>query len=129
MKFEIKNGLIYAAISITYDDNSPSVVLRAMIDTGSAGTAVDIDRFDIDVLRPGSEMINLIGIGGRQEAIKQKVSRVAFGETELVGFEIQFCDLWDKFGFEAIVGGDVLDTLNAVIHYPNREIRLNEFGD
>jgi hypothetical protein len=127
VKFEINNGLIYAPISITYDDNGESIVLKAMVDTGSAGTAVDIDRFNIDVHRAGSEMINLIGIGGRQEAIKQKVSRVGFGETELVGFEIQFCDLWDKFGFEAIVGGDVLESLNAVIHYPYREITVGEF--
>ena len=124
MKFEIKIGLLYAPISITYNDDSELVSLNAMIDTGSAGTAVDIDRFNIDVLKPGSEMINLIGIGGRQEAIKQVVSRVGFGETELTNFEIQFCDLWDKYGFEAIVGGDVLEKLNAVIHYPYREITI-----
>lgn len=98
-----------------------------MVDTGSAGTAVDIDKFNIDVHTAGSEMINLVGIGGRQEAIKQKVYRVEIGECDLINFKIQFCDLWDKFGFEAINGSDLLETLNAIIHYPYREITVGQF--
>ncbi len=53
MKFEYVGGLLYAEISIFHDQE---VKLRAMIDTGSAGTAADIDKFKINPHRRGSRL-------------------------------------------------------------------------
>ncbi len=47
MKFEYRNGLLYLPISVRYDK---LIELIGIIDTGSAGTAVDVDKFNIDLL-------------------------------------------------------------------------------
>ena len=63
-----------------------------------------------------------MGVGGRQEVISQPVPKVSIGGIDVPNYEIQFCDLWDDFEFEAIIGSDLLEKLGAVIDYPNREI-------
>jgi hypothetical protein len=83
---------------------------------------VEIGRFNVDPHRPGSRLDYILGVGGRQEVISQPVPKVSIGEIELPNFEIQFCDLWDQFQFEAIIGCDLLEKLGAVIDYPRREI-------
>ena len=93
-----------------------------MIDTGSAGTAADIDRFNIDPLMPGSKIVGITGVGGYQDVISQPVSKLSIGGIEVPNFEIQFCDLWDQFQFEAIIGSKLLEMLGAVIDFPKREI-------
>ena len=119
MKFEYSGGLLYAELSIVYESE---VKLVAMIDTGSAGTAADIGKFNINPLRPGSRLDYIVGVGGRQEVISQTVSKLSIGGIEVPNYEIQFCDLWDQFQFEAIIGSELLEKLGAVIDYPKREI-------
>jgi hypothetical protein len=38
--------------------------------------------------------------------------------------EIEFRDLKDDFGFEAVIGSDLLDTLGAVINFQTKEIEF-----
>ena len=68
MKFEYIGGLLYTELSIFHGSE---VKLRAMIDTGSAGTAADLDRFKIDPRLPSSRLVYIAGVGGRQEVICQ----------------------------------------------------------
>lgn len=120
-KFEIVSGLLLTKLSVFYESE---VELTAMIDTGSAGTAVDIDKFPFDPMRAASRIVSLVGIGGRQEVIAQFVAGVEIGKQRVLDYEIQFCDLWERFQFEAIIGSDLLERLGATIDYPNREIRF-----
>jgi hypothetical protein len=122
MKFEYRNGLLYLPISVFYDT---SVELIGIIDTGSAGTAVEVGRFNIDLLSRNGRAITLHGVGGTQDAFAQTVSSVRIGEFEARDFEIEFRDLKDDFGFEAVVGSDLLDKLGAVIDYGKREINFS----
>ena len=127
MKFELRDGLIYARLVIEYEAGS-EVNLTAMIDTGSAGTAVDIEKFPIDPFKSGSKIITMVGVGGRQEALSQQVVKLSVDKIELLNYEVQFCDLWDSFGFEAIIGGDLLEVLGAVIDYPEKKITFTKKG-
>ncbi len=119
MKFEYVRGLLYTELSIFHGSE---VKLRAMIDTGSAGTAADLDRFKIDPQSPGSRLVYIAGVGGRQEVISQTVSKLSIGGVTIANYQVQFCDLWDQFQFEAIIGSELLEMLGAVIDYPKREI-------
>lgn len=125
MKFEYRNGLLYLPISVCYDK---SIELIGIIDTGSAGTAVDIDKFNIDLLSRNGRAVTLHGVGGTQDAFIQTVSSVKIDYFEATNFEIEFCDLQESFGFEAIIGSDLLMALGAVIDYTTSEInfKLNQ---
>ena len=119
MKFEYIGGLLYAELSIFHGSE---VKLKAMIDTGSAGTAADIDKFKISPHTSGSRLVYIAGIGGRQEVISQAVSKLSIGGIDIPNYHVQFCDLWDQFKFEAIIGSELLEMLGAVIDFPKREI-------
>jgi len=123
MKFKYSGGLLYLPITVFYDQ---PIDLIAMIDTGSAGTAVNVNLFDIDMLSRSGHSITLHGIGGTQDAFVQTVSSVKIGTFEIKDFEVEFCDIEkDHFGFEAIIGSNLLDALNAVIDYSKREINFS----
>jgi hypothetical protein len=47
MKFEIKDDLLYLPITIFYDRE---ITFTGIIDTGSAGTVVEVDDVGIDLL-------------------------------------------------------------------------------
>ncbi len=119
MKFKLRGGLLYLPVSIVYESQ---VELIGIIDTGSAGTVVEIDRFDIDLLSRNARVITMCGVGGTQEAFAQTVSKISIGNALVENFELEFCDLKEDFGSEAIIGSDLLDKLGAVIDYDNREI-------
>ena len=122
MKFEFRHGLLYLPVSIFYDSD---IELTGIIDTGSGGTAVDVDRFNIDILSRNARAVTLRGLGGTQDAFVQTVTSIKIGHYEIKNFEIEFCDLKDDLGFEAVIGSDLLDRLGAVIDYQNKEIRFN----
>lgn len=122
MKFEYRNGLLYSPITINYNDD---VELKGLIDTGSAGTVVDINCFDVDILSRDARSVCVIGVGGFQEAFAQTVSSVKLGSSLVHDFEIEFCDLKDDFGFEAIIGSVLLEQLGAKIDFPNRELSFS----
>lgn len=111
MKFEYRRGLLYIPISILYDT---SIELMALIDTGSAGTAINVNRFNIDLLSRNGQSITLHGIGGTQDAFVQTVSSVKVGSFSVNEFEVEFCDIEaERFGFEAIIGSNLFDALKA----------------
>lgn len=119
VKFSFSGGLLYTELSIFYESE---IRLSAIIDTGSAGTAVDIDKFNIDPQKPGSRLVEIVGVGGSQDVICQPVTKLNIGGIDVFNYEVQFCDLWDQFQFEAVIGSELLDKLGAVIDYPKREI-------
>lgn len=119
MKFDYRGGLLYLPITIHYDSET---TLTGIIDTGSAGTVVDVDCFNIDYLSRNARAVVVHGVGGSQEAFVQTVEFVRIGEQKVEDIEIEFCDLKDDFGFEAIIGSNLLDKLGAIIDYPKREI-------
>ena len=123
MKLELRRGLIYVPITLLYAHQE--VHLHALVDTGSAGTAADINRFHIDYQRE-ARICDLVGIGGRQQVIVQEVETVRLGDASCANFPIEFCDMDGAYGIEAIVGGDLLDRLHAVIDYPNRWLQVSE---
>ena len=119
MKFEIKGDLLYLPITIFYDQE---ITFTGIIDTGSAGTVVEVEDVSIDLLSRDARPIRMIGVGGIQEGFAQTLSSVSIGEFSVKDFEIEFCNLKDDFGFDAIIGSNLLKALGAVIDYTTCEI-------
>lgn len=123
MKFEIKDDLLYLPISIFYDEE---ITFTGIIDTGSAGTVVEVDDVSIDLLSRDARPIRMVGVGGIQEGFAQTLSSVSLGEFSVKDFEIEFCNLKDDFGFDAIIGSNLLKALGAVIDYTTCEITFKK---
>lgn len=123
LSFELRHGLIFVDLRIVYSDRQ-SRELRAIVDTGSAGTAANINLFDIDYRRH-ARIRDLVGIGGRERVIVQDCPRVELTEGVSCGpFPIEFSDMDGAFGIDAIVGSDLLEQLGATISYPARQLRF-----
>lgn len=114
MKFKLINDLIFIPIKVNYLNQV--IELNALVDTGSATTAVDINFFILDYARP-SAIRDLIGVGGKQRVIAQNVEQLIIGNIVLKDIILEFCDLDFSLGIQAFVGGDVLNGLNSKIDY------------
>jgi hypothetical protein len=68
----------------------------------------------------------MIGVGGIQEGFAQVLSRVSLGDFSVEDFEVEFCNLRENFGFNAIIGSNLLKALGAVIDYTNCEITFKK---
>jgi hypothetical protein len=123
MRFEIKDDLLYLPITIFYDRE---ITFTGIIDTGSAGTVVEVDDVSIDFLSRNARPIRMVGVGGIQEGFAQTLSSVSLGEFSVKDFEVEFCNLKDDFGFDAIIGGNLLKALGAVIDYTTCEITFKK---
>lgn len=123
MKFEIKDDLLYLPITIFYDRE---ITFTGIIDTGSAGTVVEVDDVSIDHLSRNARPIRMVGVGGIQEGFAQTLSSVSLGEFSVKDFEIEFCNLREDFGFDAIIGSNLLKALGAVIDYTTCEITFKK---
>ena len=119
MKFEIKDDLLYLPVTIFYDRE---ITLTGIIDTGSAGTVIEVDDISIDLLSRDGRPIRMIGVGGVQEGFAQTLSRVSIGEFSVEDFEVEFGNLKEDFGFDAIIGSNLLRALGAVTDYTSCEI-------
>ncbi|MEM9490409.1 MAG: hypothetical protein AAGC55_14780 [Myxococcota bacterium] len=121
MTFELVYGLIYVPMQIDYADQQ--VDLRAIADTGSAGTAANINLFNLDYHRDG-RIRDLVGIGGKERVIVQNVERVSVGDSACEQFPIEFSDMDGAFDIEAIIGSDLLERFGAVIDYPAKQLHF-----
>lgn len=63
MKLTYKGKLILAPLTISY--GSQLKTIECVVDTGSAGTAIDTSQINLDLNRQG-EVADIVGIGGYQ---------------------------------------------------------------
>lgn len=118
-EFKLRSGLIYMPLSLVYGNVRLS--LSAIVDTGSAGTAIDINLIQLERCRP-SRIVEISGIGGSQDVVIQDVEELEFCDQIVKSFPIEFGDIESTFGFNAIVGSDLLDAIGAVIDYKQHQI-------
>jgi hypothetical protein len=119
--FELSEGLIIMPLSVVY--GRTEVHARALVDTGSGGTAVDINLVELDRRCP-ARIVEIAGVGGKQDVIIHKADAINFCGVKVSDFEVEFGDITSSFGFDAIVGSDLLDFLGVCIDYEQREIRV-----
>ena len=121
IKFELSRGLILLPLSVRY--NGIQLDLKALVDTGSGGTALDINLVSLN-RHCQSRIVEVAGVGGNQDVIIHQTESVKFCGYTVSKFEVEFGDIASKFGFDAIVGSDLLDRLGICINYKQHEIGL-----
>ncbi len=120
IRFELVGGLIILPIVFEYS-TKVKVKADALVDTGSAGTALDINLLKLDPSR-ASRIVELAGVGGSQDVVIQRVDGINFVNKLISDFEVEFGDVSTKFGFNAIIGSDLLDALGVCIDYESRAL-------
>ena len=124
MKFEWRNGLIYAEIEITYG-NKLFKISDCIIDTGSASTAIDIEQVDFDYHKP-TLIRRLIGIGGGiQEVLTQRVDNLIIDGQSVNGIDIEFGDIRCDLGITGFIGTNVLSRFNVALDFQRQTLDLS----
>lgn len=126
MKFKLCKGLIL--IPVVFQYRAEKIETQALVDTGSGGSALDIElvRFDFSLPTKARE---IVGVGGIQEVAIQEIESISLCGTKVLKFPIEFGDIATSFGFKAVIGSDLLNLLGTCIDYQQQEIRISTFTD
>ena len=119
---EFLGGLLFVSVAIVH--SSKETRIRAIIDTGSAGSAIDINLLKPDFTRP-AKFAEIVGVGGSQPAVIQAVDSLEIGNLILRERQLEFADLENSFGIQGIIGNDLLDLCNATIDFQPRALSVN----
>lgn len=120
MNFYWKNGLIWIDVYLGYNGIKYQVE-NCIVDTGSAGTAIDIEQIEFDYGRP-TQIKRLAGIGGTQEVVSQEIESLCFGDIQIRNISIEFGNLKNDYGINGFIGTDVLSKFKITIDFINNEI-------
>ena len=104
MKLTFKGKLIFAPLTITYGNQI--VTVDSVVDTGSAGTAIDTSQLSLDLARQ-SVLADMVGIGGTHQVLIQNVESVSLDGMTIKDFPIEFGDFSGRFAVRGIIGGDL----------------------
>ena len=111
MIISIKSGLAIASLAIQY--NGKSMILKdVLLDTGCAVTVFDTDAVEPLGLIPDikkARLIRMAGIGGKSDyCIQQRSNELTIDGYVFYQFRHQLGSLRETYGFNAILGNDVL---------------------
>ena len=115
IKFEFSEGLPF--IEGKVKQVLPKVVpIRFIIDTGSSGSAVDVNLVAPDLSRQ-SRFAKISGVGGGDYVLIQTIDVIQLGLLQIQDIEMQFGDLENSFGVQGIIGNNILEAYKANIDY------------
>ena len=107
MKFKWSNGLIWVSLDIVYEGHHFEIS-DCILDTGSASTAIDIDKVEFNFKKP-TKLKRLVGVGGgTQEVLSQVVDEVIVDGQTISNMPIEFGNLQGDMGINGFVGTDLL---------------------
>ena len=121
IQFELIGGLLFIPVEVEHTGRK--VDLKFIIDSGSAGSSVDINLVKPDFHRK-SRLAEIVGVGGSQPAVIQEIDAIRINDTLLRQFPLELADLENPFGIEGIIGNDLLDKCSAIIDYSARHLIL-----
>lgn len=123
MKIQLKEGLPYATVSLTYQ-GSQITLENVLIDTGSGGTVFATDKVLAVGLRlePNDTIERIRGVGGTEFVFTKRVDTLALGELAAHSFEIEVGAMAYGFELDGILGMDFLRQVEAVIDLARLEI-------
>ena len=126
MQFIEHDGLIFIPITLGYNSKSYQVT-DCILDTGSAGTVIDIDLIGFNPKIPGI-LKRLHGIGGHQDVVAQQVDFIKIENCRLENILVEFGDLKNSYGINGILGTHLLRFMNLYLNFNQQKIEffLNE---
>lgn len=115
-KLDLKYGLPFCKITIFYKGKS-MVLDNVLIDTGSGGTVMKMDRVDeIGITIERDDTIETIsGVGGIEFVYKKIIDRINLGNLVISNFTIEVGVMDYGFEIDGIIGMDFLKEVGAII--------------
>jgi hypothetical protein len=122
MKIIERDGLIYLPITLKYDSKVYKIN-DCILDTGSAGTVIDIDFIQFNPKIP-AVLKRLHGIGGHQDVVAQNVDFIKIDSIYLRNVLIEFGDINNSFGIKGILGTNLLKYMDFHLSFINKKLNL-----
>lgn len=122
MRFIEHNGLIFIPITLGYNSNIYHIT-DCILDTGSAGTIIDIELISFNPKIPGI-LKRLHGIGGHHDVVAQPVDFIKIENYQLESILVEFGDLNNFYGIKGILGTNLLRFMNLCLNFNQQKIEF-----
>jgi hypothetical protein len=126
MKIIERDGLIYLPITLKYDSKVYKIN-DCILDTGFAGTVIDIDFIQFNPKIP-AVLKRLHGIGGHQDVVAQNVDFIKIDSIYLRNVLIEFGDINNSFGIKGILGTNLLKYMDFHLSFINKTIEFKNIN-
>lgn len=109
MKLEYREGLLFSSVTIHHREHSINIP-NVVVDTGAAESIIAIDAVDslFDRYEQGDQLRFMMGIGGREAAVRRIIHRFEFHSYEAYEIPIDFGRIGEYSGINGLIGLDIL---------------------
>jgi predicted aspartyl protease len=123
MKIRLAGGLPYVSASLSHGGRLLTLD-HVVLDTGSGASVFSADELlSLGILpEPEDPLHRILGVGGSEFVYSKRLDRVALGDLEMSGFEVQVGAMDYGFPIQGILGMDFLLAVKAVIDLDRLEI-------
>lgn len=122
MKFHWENGLLQISVQLYYDNKEYNID-NCILDTGSAGTAFDIDLIEFNYKKP-TLIRKIRGIGGDQEVATQQIDTLFLDSFALEKIDVEFGNFTNRFGINGFIGINALSHFQTTISFSKKSIEF-----
>ncbi|WP_410511527.1 aspartyl protease family protein [Paenibacillus sp. BR2-3] len=128
MKIQLVNGLPIISFPLTYN-NQTILLNNVLLDTGCSTTIFDtdiVDKVGLEIDFISGKSVRMFGVGGQSElCYQQAVSNLLIDHLSLQNFTIQLGITKESYGFEAILGIDIMLHFGFKIDFVNLKVLYN----
>jgi hypothetical protein len=125
MNIELINGLPIVSFPLTYN-NQTILLNNVLLDTGCSTTIFDtdvVDQIGLEIDFINGRSVRMFGVGGQSElCYQQEISNLEIDNLSLQSFNIQLGITKDSYGFEAILGIDIMLYFGFKIDFVNLKV-------
>jgi hypothetical protein len=125
MNIELINGLPIVSFPLTYN-NQTILLNNVLLDTGCSTTIFDtdvVDQIGLEIDFINGRSVRMFGVGGQSElCYQQEISNLEIDNLSLKSFNIQLGITKDSYGFEAILGIDIMLYFGFKIDFVNLKV-------
>ncbi|MDI4646929.1 retropepsin-like aspartic protease [Cohnella hashimotonis] len=122
MKIELRDGLLFTELKITFNGRSKTVK-NIVIDTGASHTLISQDEVDDLGIRVTKDdhFVASYGIGGEEHAFIKTIQSIEIGDYSLTNVELDFTS-FKYHNINGLLGLDILMTGKFNIDLYNLEL-------
>lgn len=124
MNIRIEDGLPFVSVTVSHKGRRLTLD-NVLLDTGSAGTILPVDRvLSIGLtMEPEDTIRRVRGVGGAEFVFSKRIEQLAVGSLAVEALEIEVGAMDYGFSLDGILGLDFLLRVEALIDLARLELR------